>query len=246
MSLAVSGNVGCCWLWILVLLDADAWPMDSSNGAGKAIGWYRVSIWIDAETCPVIAGINCPWLDEVLEFLATLAGLDFVGGGCVDLDAGGSGNVVVASIAVLLLVYYSSRLPQIPLQDCPWSVKSPELELPESNSFAALQCSEADIPSGISDGSEKYDVIESAELDLGPSLGGVEDDMRTLTHSDFERESRGESPLKNDDIGQTGRAESSARLIVIPLYLMMASWWGSLHVPPPLAILQLLEFSFDG
>ncbi|GMH18495.1 hypothetical protein Nepgr_020336 [Nepenthes gracilis] len=93
----------------------------------------------------------------------------------------------------------------------PWRVKSkPESavksagSVPESNSFAALQCSEADTPSGISDGSEKNDVIDSAEPDLGSSLGGVEVDMRTLTHSDLERESRGESPLKNDGAWQAG------------------------------------------
>ncbi|GMH03457.1 hypothetical protein Nepgr_005296 [Nepenthes gracilis] len=100
----------------------------------------------------------------------------------------------------------------------PWRVKSkPESavkfagSVPESNSFAPLQCSEADTPSGIADGSEKTDVIESAEPDLGPSLGGVEDDMRTLTHSDLERESRGESPLKNDVAGQTGSSRVQQR-----------------------------------
>ncbi|GMH02047.1 hypothetical protein Nepgr_003886 [Nepenthes gracilis] len=67
-------------------------------------------------------------------------------------------------------------------------------------------------PSGITDGSEKNDVIESAELDLGPSLGGVEDDMRTLTHSDLERESRGESPLKNDGAGQIGSSRVQREL----------------------------------
>ncbi|GMH16941.1 hypothetical protein Nepgr_018782 [Nepenthes gracilis] len=68
---------------------------------------------------------------------------------------------------------------------------------------------EADNPSGITDGSEKIDVIESAELDLGPSLSGVENDMRTLTHSDLERESRGESPLKNDGAGPSTTSNPS-------------------------------------
>ncbi|GMH10629.1 hypothetical protein Nepgr_012470 [Nepenthes gracilis] len=90
----------------------------------------------------------------------------------------------------------------------PWRVKSKSQPaivsagpVPESNSFAALQCPENDTPSGPTDGVEKNDAIDFTEPDLGPTLNGVETDLRILTPSDLERENRGESPLENDDSG---------------------------------------------
>ncbi|GMH02174.1 hypothetical protein Nepgr_004013 [Nepenthes gracilis] len=134
----------------------------------------------------------------------------------------------------------------------PWRVKSnsqpavvPAGPVPESNSFAALQCPENDTPSGPSDGVGKNDASDLAEPDLGPTLNGVEKDIRILTPSVLERENRGESLLKNDDSGHDCSSRDMRGIICIsPLPEGDQMGGGSLHVPPTWATLLFLGALF--
>ncbi|GMH30423.1 hypothetical protein Nepgr_032266 [Nepenthes gracilis] len=90
----------------------------------------------------------------------------------------------------------------------PWRFKSkphPAIVLigtvPNSNSFAALQCSENDTPSDPSDGGEKNDAFNNAEPDLGPTMNGVETDLRISNPSVLERVNWSESTRENEDDG---------------------------------------------
>ncbi|GMH12838.1 hypothetical protein Nepgr_014679 [Nepenthes gracilis] len=89
---------------------------------------------------------------------------------------------------------------------CPWRVKSkphpaivPTGSVPNSNSFAALQCLENDTSSDPSDRGVTNDACNNAKPDLGPTLNGVETDLRTLNPSAMERVNRNESTRENED-----------------------------------------------
>ncbi|GMH30439.1 hypothetical protein Nepgr_032282 [Nepenthes gracilis] len=97
----------------------------------------------------------------------------------------------------------------------PWRVKSKSLPgvesagpVRESNSFAALQCPEADALLDPADGVMKWDALGFSEPDLSSSLNGEEADLRILTPSELEWENRGAPPLENEGPFQVGSSRS--------------------------------------
>ncbi|GMH14554.1 hypothetical protein Nepgr_016395 [Nepenthes gracilis] len=129
----------------------------------------------------------------------------------------------------------------------PWRVKSNSQPavvsagpVPESNSFAALQCPENDTPSGPSDGVGKNVASDLAEPDLGPTLNGVEKDIRILTPSIMERENWGEPLLKNDESGQDCSSRDMRGISCVSPLPEDDQMGGSLQVPPTWATLLAL------
>ncbi|GMH14802.1 hypothetical protein Nepgr_016643 [Nepenthes gracilis] len=130
----------------------------------------------------------------------------------------------------------------------PWRVKSkphpaivPTGSVLNSNSFAALQCSENGTSSDPSNGGEANDACNNAEPNLGPTLNGVETDLRILNPSAMERVNRNESSRDNEDDGHVS-SDSVLRSLNSDTTLPDGDQLGgSLQVPPTLAILLYQE-----
>ncbi|GMH03437.1 hypothetical protein Nepgr_005276 [Nepenthes gracilis] len=105
-----------------------------------------------------------------------------------------------------------------------------------------LICEENDTPSDPSDGGEKNDAFNNAEPDLGPTMNGVETDLRILNPSVMEWVNWSESTRENEDDGHVSSGSILRSLnsdTTLPDGDQMGG--GSLQVPPTLAILLYQE-----